>query len=67
MYEALYERGIAVGESDIRHDEMHFSYRKEKFTFPTMKVYRYVDFNGYFYTASVDKLRELEREASATH
>ena len=65
MYAALYDKGIAAGHSDIERDVLVFRFRDETFEFPTFKAYPYVEFNGYFYTAPVDKLRELEREAIA--
>ena len=61
----IYDRGIAHGTSDIRTDTMHFIYRGEKFEFPTMVVFPYVRFNGYFYEAQIDDLRKLEAEAAA--
>lgn len=63
MYDSLYDKGKAVGEIDIRRDEMHFRFRQEKFTFPTRRVFHIAVYNGYFYTAPIDKLRELERES----
>lgn len=64
MYDALYERGEAVGHSDIKTDTIHFQWKGEEFTFPTVKVYGIARWNGYFYTAPVDGLRALERESA---
>lgn len=64
MYDALYERGIAVGHSDIKTDTMSFTFRDENFTFPTIKAYPLAQYNGYFYVAPIDKLRELERDTA---
>jgi hypothetical protein len=65
MYDALYERGRAVGQSNIMDDTMTFRCREETWTFKTEKVYPYIESSGYgFYTAPVDKLRELERESA---
>lgn len=67
QFASLYDRGIAVGSADVRNDSVIFRFRDEVFEFPTSKIYhlRFLDhgWNGYFYTAPVDKLRELEREA----
>lgn len=64
QFSALYERGFAVGQSDISRDEMTFRFRDETFTFPVFRIYQFVE-NSHlgFYTMPVDKLRELEREA----
>ena len=62
-FSGLYDRGIAYGTSDIRTDTMIFTFRGEKFEFPTTAVFPYVRFNGYFYEAQIDDLRKLEAEA----
>jgi hypothetical protein len=64
MYDGVYDRGIAVGESNIERETMTFRFRDEVFEFPTFKVYPHVVYNGYWYEAPIDKLRELEREAA---
>ena len=38
---------------------MVFRYRDEVFEFPTQDVFWLAKFNGYFYDAPVEKLREL--------
>ena len=66
MFEALYDRGIAVGTGDIVNDAMNFRFRDETFTLPFMAVYPYVEDTGYgFYTMPLVKLQELEREQGA--
>lgn len=65
-HESLHSEGIAVGWSDIRNDRMHFKFRDETFTFPTIAVPLGVaTFNGYFYTAEVETLRELAKNGRA--
>ncbi len=59
--ETLYRRGIAVGEADIRNDEMHFRFRKELFSFSTYEAMEFTTHNGYWYEAPVSKLRELAK------
>jgi hypothetical protein len=62
-FDALFDRGIAVGEGDIVNDAMNFVFRDETFTLPFLKVYPYVENSGYgFYTLPLLKLQELERE-----
>ncbi len=63
-YSALYERGVAVGSSDVQKDAMVFRFRDEVFEFPTLKAFHLARWNGYFYEASVDDIRKLEAEAS---
>lgn len=69
-YKGVYKRGLAVGESDVVHDVLRFYFQdpetgqEERFEFPTFKAYPVVTYNGYWYEAPIDKLRELEREAA---
>ena len=64
-FAALYDRGMAVGTSNIVNDTMTFTYRDEEFMFPTFNVYQFVEWTGLgFYVCPVDKLREIEREAT---
>lgn len=63
-FEALYERGIAYGATDIRTDSMIFTFKGEKFEFPTIKAHPIARYNGYFYEAPIDALRKLEAEAA---
>ena len=60
-FNGIYRRGLAVGESDVRSDQMHFRYREELFSFPTHAVVDCMHFNGYFYTARVRDLRKLNK------
>lgn len=55
----LNKRGYAVGESDIRTDSIYFTYRDERFTFPTMRVALHIKPAGSFYLAKVKVLRKL--------
>lgn len=65
QFSALYERGIAVGMSDIVHETMDFRCKDETFSFPSHVVYRLVENSGLgFYTVPVEKLRDLQREAA---
>ena len=67
-FDALYDRGIAVGESDILNDAMNFRFRDETFTLPFLEVYPFVEDSGYgFYTMPLVKLQEIEREQSGKH
>ena len=65
QFAALYERGMAVGQSNIKNETMDFRFRDETFTFPLLVVYPVIE-NSHlgFYTVPIDKLRELEREAA---
>ena len=58
----LEEKGIAVGRSDIGNDRVVFRFREETFEFPTVKLAGEMEWNGYFYTMKVDRLRKLARE-----
>ena len=58
-FEKLFEKGIAVGQSDIRADVVHFVYRNEQFTIPTFKLNGVLKWSGYFWEAPVRKLRKL--------
>lgn len=61
-FDGVYKRGLAVGESDMRNDAMHFQFREEKFTFPTIAVIGKMHYNGYFYVARIKDLRKLAKE-----
>jgi hypothetical protein len=60
QFAALYERGFAIGQSNIVDETMTFCFRDETLTFPTFRVYPLLE-NSHlgFYTVPVDKLREL--------
>lgn len=55
----LYSLGIAVGWSDIKNDSLVFEFRRERFEFPTIEAFPIAEWNGYFYTAPIIKLRAL--------
>jgi hypothetical protein len=61
-YAGVYERGIAVGHSDVKSDTMVFRFRDEKFELPSIDAMRVARYNGYFYEAHIDDLRRLETE-----
>lgn len=58
-YAALYEKGRAVGESNIRTETMTFRFRDEVFKFSTNELHGISKWNGFFYEAKVDDLRRL--------
>lgn len=55
----LHSLGIAVGWSDIKKDALVFEFQKERFELPTIEAFQIAEWNGYFYTAPVIKLRAL--------
>jgi hypothetical protein len=59
MYDALYERGRAVGQSNIMDDTMTFRCREETWTFKTEKVYPYIE------SMTAPASNTLEREAAS--
>ena len=63
QFSEVYKKGLAVGKSDIRTDEMHFRFRNELFTFPLLVVHPFMTFNGYFYIAKVGRLRTLKKKS----
>lgn len=63
-FESVYDRGAAVGRSDVISDTMTFRYRDETFTFPSIQARSVAQYNGYFYEAPIDALRRLEAEAA---
>ena len=65
MFEHVYDRGLAVGESDIQRDRMVFRFRAEVFEFPTVKAHAIAKYNGYWYEAPIDEVRKLEAEAAS--
>jgi len=58
-YERLFERNVAVGQSEISTDTLLFRFREEIYSVPTISTVGIATFNGEFYTAKVDKLRTL--------
>lgn len=61
MYEGVYKRGVAVGQTDIRTDTMTFRFKDELFEFPLPSVFHLAKYNGYWYEADVKKLRSLRK------
>jgi len=61
-YEDLYAKGVAVGESDVVNDQIVFRFKEELFEVPTVSTVGIATYNGYFYTAKVDKLRGWEKK-----
>ena len=62
--EGMWKRGLAMGNSVLRTDTMRFRYRDEVFEFPCILVIPDIAvYNGYFYTAPVKRLRELQGKA----
>ena len=64
-FAGLYDRGVAMGESDVKNDRMIFRFRQEVFELPTEKAHAIARYNGYFYEAPIDELRKLEAEAAS--
>lgn len=61
-YNSLYDKGIAVGHSDVTNDALVFRWRDELFTIPGRYLFgkeAVASHNGYFYEAKVSKLRKL--------
>lgn len=61
-FASVYEKGHAVGHSNVRDDTMTFRYREEVFDLPTRLLHGISKWNGLFYEAKVDDLRRVERE-----
>ena len=64
-FQSVYERGYAVGHSDIKRDAIVLQYKDEIFDLPTSVALRVARFNGYFYEAPIEALRKLEAELSS--
>ena len=65
--QAVYNRGIAIGVSDIKNDRMNFRFRDEIFEIPSIMAIPHSYFNGYWFEIHIDKLRELENELAKSH
>jgi len=65
QFESVYERGLAVGHSNVRTDTMTFRFRDEVFELPTNKLHGIMQWNNLFYEARVDDLRRVEREQAS--
>ena len=61
-YEELFAKGVAVGMSDVFNDQIVFKFKEEVFEVPTVSSVGIATYNGYFYTAKVDKLRGWEKK-----
>jgi len=57
--ERLFKKGVAVGRSDVYYDTVQFWFKEESWSFPTSSTVGIATYNGRFYTAKVDKLRDL--------
>ena len=64
-FQSVYERGFAVGHSDIRRDAIVLQYKDEIFDLPTVQAMKVARWNGYFYEAPIEALRKLEAELSS--
>jgi hypothetical protein len=64
-FDGVYDRGVAMGESDIKRDVMVFRFRQEVFELPLIPAMQVARYNGYFYEAPVDAVRKLEAEAAS--
>ena len=60
--QAVYDRGFAIGVSDITNDRMNFRFRDEIFEMPAISVIKHAKFNGYWYEIAIDDLRRIEAE-----
>ena len=65
IHEAVHERGIATGRSNVRTDTMTFWFKGEEFTLPSLQAFRVAWWNGYFYEARIDDIRKLEAELAS--
>ena len=55
----FYEKGLAVGVSDVKHDAMIFRFRDEQFTLTTLQACKAMKWNGRTYEMPIAKLRGL--------
>ena len=60
--QAVYDRGYAVGMSDITNDFINFRFRDEIFEIPALMVMKFTKWNGYWYEIGIDDLRRIEAE-----
>lgn len=61
-FSAVYDKGHAVGNSNVRDDTMTFRYREEVFDLPTRLLHGVSNWNGLFYQAKVEDLRRIAKE-----
>ena len=57
-FTGVYERGAAVGHSDVKNDTMVFRFKGEVFELPSAKALEVAEWTGYFYEAPIERLRE---------
>ena len=62
MYEEVYKRGIAVGQTNIRTDSMTLRWKRKVYEFPLSDAMRIARYNGYWYEAAIKRVRELAKE-----
>lgn len=60
--EKLFRKGVAVGKSDVYYDTVEFWFKEERFSFPTSSTVGIATYNGRYYTAKVEKLRDLQEK-----
>ena len=60
-FEGLWQRGVAIGQTDIKNDEITFRFRKKLYTFPAFSAMHIARHNGYFYEASISEVKKLAR------
>jgi len=65
--ESCYRKKLAVGQPDIKADEIVFRFRDEIFAFPTKSVALDCTADGSFYIISIAKLRALKRSLEKAH
>ncbi len=63
QYEALNNKGIAAGHSNIRRDTIDFFYGDETISIPTISAIGVSNWNGYFYAAKIEDIRKLQGKA----
>jgi hypothetical protein len=64
-FKEVYDRGLAIGHSNIRYDTITYRFRDETFTFPSHVALPVSLYNGYWYEAKIDDIRKLEAELSS--
>jgi hypothetical protein len=64
-FKEVYDRGVAIGHSNITTDAILFRFKDEWFDIPSSKALSVAQWNGYFYEAPIDALRKLEAELSS--
>jgi len=63
IFDAVYESGRAVGDTDIRNDTMIWRWKDEVYEVPLADLPSPATlYNGYFYELPVEKLRRLAKK-----